>query len=474
MRLSVNPSAPSASPADWNAFARGLDGRLVRPDDAAYDRARQLHMPRYDAVRPAGIAYVETPQDVTECIGFASRMRLPVAVRSGGHNYAGWSTGTGLVIDVSPMDAVQAGSGRAVVGAGTRLIDVYDRLAAGNVSIPAGSCPTVGVAGLTLGGGVGVTSRAYGLTCDVLESVTVVTADGKVRVCDSDRERDLFWACRGGGGGNFGVAVEFTFRTHAVGDVTFLELRWPWPKAADVLRGWQRRAPEFPDEVWTNVRVTSAPGEDSPAVGVMGVSLADPERSLEALVAGIGAEPSERNVESVPYLDAMKMMAGCPGQSVAECHARGDLPGQREDGRFPRADYAAKSHLAHRPLPDDAVRALLARFTGGGQVGGRTALLDPMGGAIGRVAPGATAFPHRAALFSAQYLADADDLDWLRGTHRAMEPFMGGTAYVNHMDPELENWQRAYYGANLPRLTEIKAAYDPQGLFRFPQAVTSR
>ncbi|WP_433339120.1 FAD-binding oxidoreductase [Spirillospora sp. CA-294931] len=468
------PSASPAptGPADWNALARGLDGRLIRPGEVAYARARRLYIPRFDRVRPAGIAYCEGPDDVAECVAFASRMRLPVAVRSGGHGYAGWSTGTGLVIDVSPMDAVKAGGGRATVGAGTRLIDLYDRLASEGVGVPAGTCPTVGVAGLALGGGLGVESRAYGLTCDVLESVTVVTADGRVRVCDARRDAELFWACRGGGGGNFGVAVEFAFRTHEVGDVTPFDLRWPWSKAADVLRGWQRWAPAAPDEVWTSVQLNTEPGGPAPTVDITGLALAHAGRHMDALVAAIGTDPDERGGTSRPYLDAMKLTGGCQGQSVAECHAAGDLPGQRRDGRFPRTDYAGKSHLARRPLPDTAIEALLARFAEGNQTGGRSVLMDAMGGAIGRIRPDGTAFPHRGALFCAQYLADAGDLRWLRETHRTMEPHMGGAAYVNYIDPELKGWQQAYYGGNLPRLAKAKAAYDPRGLFRFPQAVS--
>ncbi|TDD84725.1 FAD-binding oxidoreductase, partial [Actinomadura rubrisoli] len=198
---SGSPAARSpggrTAPADWNALAAGLGGRLVRPSDASYDGARRLYIPRYDKVRPLGIAYCAGPDDVAECVLFAARRKMPVAVRCGGHNYAGWSTGEGLVIDVSPMAAVEHDDGRATVGAGTRLVDLYDRLAREGVSVPAGSCPTVGVAGLTLGGGLGVVSRAHGLTCDVLESVEIVTADGQRRVCDGRRDADLYWACRG-------------------------------------------------------------------------------------------------------------------------------------------------------------------------------------------------------------------------------------------------------------------------------------
>jgi hypothetical protein len=166
----------------------------------------------------------------------------------------------------------------------------------------------------------------------------------------------------------------------------------------------------------------------------------------------------------------MKFTGGCAGQSTAECHAQGDLPGQRPEGRYPRTDYAGKSHVAYRPLQDAGIEALTGRFGGAG-VSGRSVLMDAMGGAIARVGPGGTAFPHRRALFCVQYLANGDDLAWLRAAHQAMEPHLGGAAYVNYVDPDLRDWRRAYYGANLGRLAKVKAAYDPRSLLRFPQSV---
>ncbi|MFI0373177.1 FAD-binding oxidoreductase [Actinomadura sp. 1N219] len=465
------PSRPPrpTGPADWNALERGLDGTLIRPSDASYAQARRLYIPRYDAIEPAGIAYCETPQDVSECIAFATLQRIPVAVRCGGHSYAGWSTGTGLVIDVSPMDTVKRDGGNAVVGAGTRLIDLYAGLAKDGVGVPSGSCPTVGVAGLTLGGGIGVTSRAYGLSCDALVSVQVATADGRVLTCDDKQNPDLFWACRGGGGGNFGAVISFTFRAHEIAEVTPFSLRWPWSDAADVIRGWQRWAPSAPDAAWTSLRLDTRPGQATPSIEVIGVALADAARHMNALTAATGTDPTSSTSQSQPYLDAMKFMGGCAGQTVEQCHVQGTLPGQRPAGAFPRTNYAGKSHIAYKPLPDNAISALLDRFDKGNDVQNRSVLMDALGGAIGRVGPGDTAFPHRKALFCVQYLAP--DNAWLRATHAAMEPSMGGTAYVNYIDPDLKGWTTAYYGPNLDRLKKTKAAHDPERLFRFPQAL---
>ena len=148
-------------------------------------------------------------------IAFVRAHDLPIAARSGGHSYAGYSTGTGLVCDVTAMHrvTVNGAAGTATVGAGARLIDLYAALAPHGVCVPGGSCPTVGIAGLTLGGGQGVVGRRFGLTCDVLTSLQVVTAAGDLLTCDANEHADLYWACRGGGGGNFGVATSFTFAT---------------------------------------------------------------------------------------------------------------------------------------------------------------------------------------------------------------------------------------------------------------------
>ncbi|MEU4718865.1 FAD-binding oxidoreductase [Nonomuraea dietziae] len=441
---------------DWAALGRGLDGRLVRPGQVGYDAARRLYNPTFDAIRPRGVAYCATPQDVAECLAFARSERVPVTSRSGGHSYAGWSTGAGLVVDVSRMNTVTYRAGRATVGAGAKLIDVYDKLIANGVSIPAGTCPTVGIAGLTLGGGLGVVSRTYGLTCDALESVRIVTADGRVLTCDATNHSDLFWACRGGGGGNFGVALSFTFRTHPARDVTVFFLHWPWSRAASVVRAWQAWAPSAPDALWANLHLTrSAGGLDVQVGGLYLGGRTACAKLLDALVKVAGA-PSSRYTTERSHHAAMMIMAGCSGRTVAQCR------------RMPREAFVASSHLGYAKMTGAAVKELVARVA---RPGGHAVLLDAMGGAISRVRPDATAFPHRQALFSVQYYADGADRGWLRGVRGAMEPHLGEHAYVNYIDPDIARWRQAYYGANAARLSAVKAAYDPGRLFRLPQGV---
>ncbi|MER6001267.1 FAD-binding oxidoreductase [Nonomuraea angiospora] len=453
---STGTSGLSAPPPNWARLRRQLKGTLVLPGDAGYDTARRLYNPAYDRIRPGGVAYCANAADVSACLTFARTGGVPVTTRSGGHSYAGWSTGPGLVIDVSRMSSVAYAAGRATVGAGAKLIDVYDKLARHGVSIPAGSCPTVGVGGLTLGGGIGVVSRKYGLTCDNLQSVRVVTADGRTLDCDAARNAGLYWACRGGGGGNFGVAVSFTFRTFAARDVTVFFLHWPWAKAGAAVKAWQSWGPSAPDELWSSLHLgRSGGGLDVAIVGTYVGGRPALDRLLAPLVGKIG-QPSSRSARTVPYLDGMKIMGGCAAMSIAECR------------RMPREAFAAKSHMAYRKLPADGVRALVDGVARGGR---HSVLLDAMGGAIGRVGPADTAFPHRAALYSVQYYAEGTDRRWLRGLHSDMSPFFGDHAYVNYIDPDLSNWRNAYYGPNAARLAEVKSTYDPGRLFRLPQGI---
>lgn len=488
-----SPTSPrpggAATPADWAALARGLSGRLVRPGDAGYDTARRLYSPRYDQVRPAAVAYCAGPADVRECLSFAVRFGVPVTPRSGGHSYAGWSTGTGLVLDVTPMRAVSVAAGTATVGAGARLVDVYAGLAPAGVTIPAGSCPTVGIAGLTLGGGLGVVARAYGLTSDNLVGAEVVTAAGRVLACGAGREPELFWACQGGGGGNFGVATSFRFRTRPAPDVTLFFLSWRWSAAAAVVAGWQRWAPTAPDPLWSTCKLLAGGGRAEPTAFAAGAYLGSRsglQPLLDRLVGLVGADPAGHSLRTLPYLQAMLAEAGCSGRSVAQCHLAGSghLAGPGSGGQLGRESEAAASHFIDQPVPAEGLAALVrgvadrGRLSGGGEGG---VSLDAMGGALNRVDPGATAFVHRNALFVAQLTttwadpaspaAVAAQQRWLRGFHATVGRYGNGEAYQNYVDPDLTGWRQAYYGRNYPRLVRVKATYDPAGVFRLPQGV---
>ncbi|HEY0719140.1 MAG TPA: FAD-binding oxidoreductase, partial [Streptosporangiaceae bacterium] len=481
------PSPASASTADWAALAKDLSGPLVRPEAPEYPGALRLFDPRFDGIRPAGIAYCRSPQDVATCLRFAGRYRVPVAPRCGGHSYAGWSSTAGLIVDVTAMSSVRvdSASGMATVAAGTRLIDLYNGLAAHDRAVPGGSCPTVGISGLTLGGGVGVVARAYGLTSDNLTQAQIVTADGRIRTCDARRDPDLFWACRGGGGGNFGVATSFTFTTHPISGVVLFFLSWPWSQADQVIAAWQSWAPHGPDQLWSNLHLSATAGASTPTIQVGGTylgSVADAASQLQKLYGAVGAEPSTHFLESTSYLHAMLVEAGCTSLSVEACH----LPGQTPGGQLARQAQYSGSDFFTEPLSSAAIGTLLSGveklLTAGPAANGTGGVaFDALGGAVNRVAPGATAFVHRDGLFLAQYTTDwpqgspaaavSRQYAWLRSFQGAAHRYASGQAYQNYIDPGLADWRQAYYGANYRRLAQVKARYDPGRLFRFPQAI---
>lgn len=470
-----------AGERDLAALAQGLAGALVLPDDQRYAAASHLFNPSFDDVRPRAVAQCASAEDVTECVAFARRFDIPLAIRSGGHCYEGWSTGPGLVVDTGPLNSVRTEPGVAVVGAGTRLIDVYARLAEDKVGIPGGSCPTVGIAGLTLGGGIGVVDRMWGLACDNLSAVEVVTADGKVVTCTRSADPDLFWACQGGAGGTFGVVTSFTFRTRDIEPVATWGLSWPWSRAATVIDAWLAWVPTAPDELWGSVHLSSAPHSATPKVSVVGTAFGGDldalDRALDGLISAVGAAPSSRYADAHSFLDAMLTDAGCGGDTVDECRLA-------PDGVIGRQAYAASSDWIYRPLSPAGTATLLHAIESRhdtAQAPDVAVQLDASGGAINRVDRAATAFVHRGAICSVQYIANWYDgtpaavrtsaAAWPHQARTAMRPYLSGEAYQNYVDGRITDWPQAYFGDNYPRLQRVKAAYDPGNLFRHPQSV---
>jgi FAD/FMN-containing dehydrogenase len=467
--------------ADWAALARELDGSLVRPGDAQWAAARQLYNTRFDALKPAAVAYVAHPDDIRTALSYARAHKLRVAIRNGGHSYAGWSSGNGrLVVDVSKLNRVRAGGGSAVVGAGAKLIDVYRALAAKGVTIPAGSCPTVGVSGLVLGGGHGVVSRAYGLTCDSLTQATLITADGKELTANARDNKDLFWALRGAGNGNFGVVTELHFRTHPAPQAVTGYLSWPWSRAAAVVKAWQEWGPAQPDEIWSSLHVAGASGGRA-TVSVAAFSLGthgELQNAVDRLADRVGAPASNVSLRRRGYEEAMEIYAGCSSFSTdAQCHLPGTTPGRSPQGALGRETYAARSDFFDKSLSPAAIQTLLKQITSV-RGGSGSIAFTALGGAVNRVSPTATAFVHRRSRMLAQYIASwragtsgSTAESWLTGAHTAMKPYASGAAYQNYTDPTLKDWRKAYYGDAATRLAKLKNRYDPNRFFTYPQAL---
>jgi len=469
--------------APWASLASKLSGRLSRPGSAGYAADHELYNPLFDGVRPEAVAFCSNTSDVARSVRFARQYALPVAIRSGRHSYGGYSTTSGLVVDVSAMSHVEVqGKGTAVIGAGAQLIDVYSALARHGVSIPAGSCATVGLAGLALGGGIGVMDRVHGLTCDRLTGLEMVTAAGDVVRADASTNPDLYWACRGGGGGNFGVVTEMELTTFPVGEVALFAFDWPWPAASQVLLAWMSWLAGTPDEMWSTCQLATGPRGAFPTVRVAGVWAGAPDGAAPHLArlraSGAAGTPTSQYLAPSGFEQAMYVEAGCQGLSEAACHITGQYPG----GTLPRVVEVAKSDIFERPLGPAGVRAVVAGIEQRQAEGGIGAVIfDSWGGAINRVKPTATAFVHRQAIASAQYIArlpaDATSASvrsaqaWLDGWYGSLRPYASGQAYQNYIDPRLPDWLHAYYGENLARLRKIKAQWDPEDVWHFAQSI---
>jgi FAD/FMN-containing dehydrogenase len=445
---------------------------VLLPGSPEYELARRPAIANFHDTRPQAVVRCASAEDVVEAIAMARREGLPVAARSGGHCFAGRSSTEGIVIDVRPMRSVAVADATATVGAGARLGEVYDTLLEHGLTLAAGCGPEVRTAGLVLGGGLGLLGRSHGLTCDQLLGAQVVLPDGRIVDCDADRHEDLFWALRGAGGGNFGIATRFVLRALPAPDATRFHLVWPAEHAAAVLGAWQATAPAAPDALAASLLITAAADlERPPRVNVFGAMLGserDATEQLGELVARAGADPDSAAFEHASYRATKR--------SLAE-HG----PGEERPG----AHGYNKSEFFRGQLPNDAIAALVEHFAGA-RVAGQSRELDftPWGGAYNRVPAGATAFPHRDARFLLKHAAVVDggastaERDaaraWLARSWELVHPWGSGGVYVNFPDPELEDPGRAYHAGNYERLMRVKARYDPGELLRFPQSIPAQ
>ncbi|HEY4333708.1 MAG TPA: FAD-binding oxidoreductase, partial [Ilumatobacteraceae bacterium] len=434
---------------------------------------RLLQSTAFDWIQPAAVISVASADDVAKTIAFARATNQPFTIRSGGHSYCGWSTGEGLVIDTRALAGLGSAEadGTYAVGAGTQLVDLYEGLDALGLAVAGGSCPTVGLGGLALGGGHGLTSRNYGLTCDAVAAVEIITADGTVRRCDAVNEPDLFWAVRGGGG-SFGVVTRFFIAPHPTppSAVTFT-FKYSWQTAHAALAAWMAWLPSQPNTMMSTARFENSTSLLLDVNGLFLGSLAD----AKSLLAPLLSHPTtSQNITARRFVDALLLEAGCLHTDQTACHTATN-PGGTLDRSSP---FVATSLFFDAALPDAAIesaRQQVAQRVAGAQVA--AIQFDSYGGAIASIAPDATAFVHRNAFVVAQcssYYNTGDgtaDRAWVRATHDALAPFSNGESYQNYVDAGLPNFAQAYYGANLPRLQQLKAQYDPANVFSFPQSV---
>jgi FAD/FMN-containing dehydrogenase len=467
------------STAEWDSLQRGIEGVVALPGSPGYDEARRSFNARFDDVHPQAIAQCATPQDVSETLAFVGRLGVETATRSGGHCFAGRSSTRGVLIDVSPMRSVSVSGGVATVGAGAPLGDVYGSLQAHGLTIPAGTCPSVGVAGLTLGGGLGILGRTYGVTSDHLIGAQIVLADGRILECDERHHDDLYWALRGAGAGNFGVVTSFDFRTVPAPEATNVHLAWPFSEAVAVIDAWQRWAPDGPDELAASLKVTATGGRDQPpSVDLYAALLeggSDPMELFDQLIVHVGSDPASEAHERMSFPETRGFWAHLGA-------ALDDAEADRQPQPIQPTHLFTKSEFFGRPLPREAITALVEAFARD-QASGESRELDfmPWGGAYNRVQPDATAFVHRddrfqlkhAAVVDAEVSTDRKEAArrWVGRSWASVHRWGSGRVFQNFADPDLEEWADAYYGPNYQRLVQIKSRYDPTGLFRFHQSL---
>ncbi|KLL10353.1 oxidoreductase [Protofrankia sp. BMG5.30] len=454
-----------AGVAGWQGLRSLVDGRLRLPGDAGFTEASRAFNERYHHVRPAAALTAANAADVGRAIGWAREHGTPFTVRGGGHSYTGSSVNTGLVLDLRGLDEVRVdpSSGLVTVGGGARMKAIYAALRPHDLAFPLGNSDDVGIGGLVLGGGVAAVSRAFGLTCDALVRTDVVLADGTTLTCDGTENADLFWACRGGGGGNFGVNTSFTFQARPVppASSTCL-LLWSWEHAPEVLSTAQEVMRRAPEAFAARIGASRAPGQDG-TVSMIGQHLGPAEELRELLEPALAAAtPYRADIADRTYWEAVDYLHHTTSGGA----------------------FAVRTRCVPQPLPEAGVATVLAaleKWPGSGNPDGAGVALFTWGGAINRVPVADTAFPHRDVLFlismDTSWNTDdpaevaRDNLEWLTGLHQEMGAFASDAAYVNFPDPDLPDWRSAYYGPNLARLNEVKHRYDPDRVFRFAQAI---
>jgi FAD/FMN-containing dehydrogenase len=437
-----------------HAFKTSLRGALLCPGDDGYDAARTVYNAMIDR-RPALIARCAGTADVIASVQFARAHTLLVSVRGGGHNVAGNAVcDGGLMLDLSPMQGIRVDPAGRTVRAepGLTWRDFDRETQAFGLATTGGLFSTTGIAGLTLGGGLGWLNGLYGLACDNLLSADVVTADGQLLTASDAEHPDLFWGLRGGGG-NFGIVTSFEYRLHPVGPVLAGLLFYPIAKATEVFRFYREYMPESPDAFRADIGVLTAP-DGNLAVGIIPCyvgAVTEGERVIEPL-RRLG-----------PVADLVRPMTYCEVQTMLD----DVLP-------IGRWNYWKSSFVP--TLEDAAIETLIACGQAAPSPTSFLAL-EPIHGAASRVPPEATAFPHRAAYYSLLILAVWTDpaaseqhIRWARESWEALQPFAAGRVYVNYLSDGEDRVQEAY-GPNYKRLVALKNTYDPTNFWRRNQNI---
>jgi FAD/FMN-containing dehydrogenase len=467
----------AAAPPDWSVLDDSIEGQVILPSSADYAAAKNLFNSRFDNSAPAAVVTVNSINDVQMAVAFAANNGVKVVARSGGHSYIGASAAnSAMVIDLRGLPGgitYDTGSGVATIPAAADLDSVQTALASHGRLIPSGSCPTVGVAGLTLGGGIGSDTRQRGLTCDALVSASVVLPSGEMITATPNDHGDLFWALRGGGGGVVGVVTSFTFRTFPSTDRDVVTLVFPEGSAEEAILGWNHWLSAADRAIWgmVNVTVSSPAAADLQPVRTQ----LQPAATRDSLLSG--RFPGCKIILATPPGDGLSRASDLIAAIGVRCVSKTRQTLSRmefvhyfeggDQAMHPRA-FVAGSDIVGEMTPF-AAKAIVAAAKAWPQYPGSvTAVVESLSGAVNDVDPGDTAFPWRRQAASIQWyteppspnIVDAAD-NWLAKAHETMGAnSIGG--YVNYV--EANGAPARYFGGNLARLNVVRQKYDPDGL----------
>lgn len=434
-------------PSGWEGLSTALGGKVLLPDSPQFAGAKQVFNTNYNGSTPAAVVTPTSAADVQKAMAFAAAHNLKVVPRSGGHSYTGASTANGtMVLDLRqlPGDAnFDAATGQVTVTPATSLYTMHRTLAAVGRGVPTGTCPSVGAAGHALGGGMGAQSRHAGLLCDQLTSASVVLPSGQAVTASAASNPDLFWALRGGGGGNFGVTTSLTFATFPTKDVDAVNLNFPPQSFAQVLVGWQNWLRTADPNSWALADAT---------VDAMGVHCrilatcpaGSGNSAAAAITQAVGIQPSGVETHTFNYMDLVNYLAvGNLNPQPLGYVGGADV--------FPTVNAAVAQGIAAavNAFPRNAGRML--------------AIMHALDGALATVAPAATAFPWRRQSALVQWYVEtsgdpAAATNWLASAHQAVQQYSVG-GYVNYL--EANQSPARYFGPNLSRLSAVRQKYDP-------------
>ena len=445
-------ASPVSGPQDWKALGDAIEGQVILPSSTEYGAAKNRFNSRFANSTPAAVVTVKSTDDVQKAVAVAAKSSIKIAARSGGHSYIGASAANGaMVIDLRHLPggiAYDEGSGLVTVSAARDLDSLQTALAAHGRSIPSGSCPTVGIAGLTRGRGLGSDTRRSGLTCDALVSASVVLPSGEAITASSDEHADLFWALRGGGGGNFGVVTSFTFRTFPDTDRDVVTLVFPDGTTEQAILGWDEWLRTADRAIWDMANITVAPGSRGCTI-VLATPPGDGSGRADDLSAAIGVQPVSNTSRTLNRMDFVHYFEG--GADAAQ----------------PRAFVAGSDILGE--MTRAAAESIVAATSAWPQsAGASTTVIESLSGAVCDLDSDDTAFPWQRQAACIQWYAETPSSatvdtanQWLARAHELVQAHSVG-GYVNYLEPDTP--AARYFAGNLVQLSAIRQRYDPEGL----------